>query len=100
MLNGFCRKRKSTVQMWDLALNSGCQKFVRTKNTSKANAERKGTPVAKALQSKAQLLHKLNEAADAARSRVSSYTDDRRSHLEQLARGVIQSASTKQVCRR
>ena len=70
------------------------------KKIVKVNAGRKGTPVAKSLQSKAQLLQKLSEAADAARTRVSSYTDDRRSHLEQLARGVIHGASTKQVCRR
>ncbi len=70
------------------------------KKVTAPDAKRKSTPMSKAQHNdKASLLRKLQEAAQAARTRVSSYSDDRRSHLEQLARGVMNGASTEQVCR-
>jgi hypothetical protein len=46
-------------------------------------------------------LSKLSQVADAARFRVSAYSDERRSELEKLARGVIHSTKAKAaaVCR-
>jgi hypothetical protein len=49
---------------------------------------------------KAALLRKLALAADEARSRVSTYSDEKRSELEQWARGVVSGAKAKQVCSR
>ena len=61
---------------------------------------KQNTPMSKANQSeKAQLLQKLSDAAKASRTRVSAYSDEQRSRLEEFARGVIQGAKTKQICR-
>lgn len=63
----------------------------------KVSRTRTSPPMSKAQQNKT-LLHKLLEAAKEARARVSTYSDDRRSDLEKLARGMISSAKSKQVC--
>ena len=45
-------------------------------------------------------LSKLIKAADAARERVSAYSDDQRAELEMLARAKIHHArTTKTLCR-
>lgn len=67
----------------------------------RANVNKPTAAMTKATQTaKTKLLQKLNEAADAARTRVSGYSDERRNQLEQLARGTIQGAKTKQICSR
>jgi len=45
-------------------------------------------------------LSRLAQVAEAARTHVSGYSDDRRSKLEQFARSLIQSGKAPQVCRR
>lgn len=45
-------------------------------------------------------LDRLAQVAGEARARVSSYSDERRSKLEELSRSVIQGAKATQVCRR
>jgi hypothetical protein len=58
------------------------------------------TPMSKATQGeKSRLLHKLAQAAEDARNRVSGYSDEKRSNLEQCARELIKGADPKQVCR-
>jgi hypothetical protein len=47
---------------------------------------------------KVELLKLLN-AADAARERVSTYSDEKRAELEASARSKIHHARTKTVCR-
>lgn len=46
-----------------------------------------------------RLVHRLAALADAARNRVSGYSDEQRSQLETTARGIIKGAHAKQVCR-
>src|SRR5438067_12869484 len=71
---------------------------VKTKKLASTNANRQSTPMLKAQQNpKARLLQKLSAAAEAARSRVSGYSDAKRSDLEKLAREMIQGVSAKQV---
>jgi hypothetical protein len=58
------------------------------------------TPMSKVTHAaKPRLLQKLTQAAKNARNRVSGYSDERRSHLEECARGLIKGADPKQVCR-
>jgi hypothetical protein len=63
----------------------------------KSAAER--TPMTKTTQNaKSRLLQKLAQAAEHARNRVSGYSDEQRSQLEQCARGLIKGVHPKQVC--
>jgi len=43
-------------------------------------------------------LRKLLDAADAARERVSAYSDDKRAELEALARSKVHHARAKTLC--
>ena len=69
------------------------------KKVKTVKAIKLSTPMSKPSSDKARLLHKLAEAAKAARTRVSGYSDEKRHELERLARGVIQGAKAKSVCR-
>jgi hypothetical protein len=72
-------------------------------------AAQKGNYMAKLKNKDKNWLQRLVRVADAARARVSTYSDDRRSELEKFARGIIQevkaeakaeSAKAAQVYRR
>jgi hypothetical protein len=70
------------------------------KKVMKVNAGTKTTTMSKSPQTtKMHLLRKLAAASEAARERVSGYTDEKRLELEQRARGMIKGVHTQQVCR-
>lgn len=68
----------------------------------KTDKKNTGTVMAKPCntQKDRRWLNRLALVAESARTRVSSYSDERRSHLEQLSRSMIQGAKATQVCSR
>ena len=70
--------------------------------TSGKKTEKRNTVMAKPSNTQKNLhwLHRLAQVAGEARARVSSYSDDRRSKLEEFSRSVTQGAKAAQVCRR
>lgn len=71
--------------------NAGSKKLAAMKGTAHMKTRKKPTP---------QALAKLLKAADEARERVSTYSDEKRADLEAQARSQFQHARIHQAVRR